>query len=94
MKLHSKNDYAEAWVGDQRAPWTIHAPYAGDSRVMIATELLKCAVSAGPVSMEIVGSVCDLSQAIHDEWHKRGWMILAPSPGDIDDNPVGFERGK
>ena len=95
MKLHSKNEYAEIWIGTQKKPYVVHGPIVLDSRASLARELLMATLQGGPVSMEIVRSICDMSAAMHDEWKARGWSIQAPPmDAEPDDNPVGFERGK
>jgi hypothetical protein len=40
----------------------------------------------------VATAMCDLSEAIHEEWKKRGWTIPMPPMDDTEDGPVGFER--
>ncbi len=92
MKLHSKNEYCEAWIGTQRESIVVHSTNVIDSRAGLSMELLKCAVEGAgyPMNPDIVIASCDLSELIHEEWRKRGWTIQAPPMDPSDDKPVGF----
>ncbi len=92
MKLHSKNEYCETWIGTQRESFVVHSTNVMDSRAALSMELLKCAVEGGncPMHPETVKVMCDLSALIHEEWRNRGWTVQSPPMDTSDDKPVGF----
>ncbi len=93
MKLHSKNEYCETWIGTQRESFVVHSTNVIDSRAGLSMELLKCAVEGDgwtDTLPNLVGAICDLSELIHEEWRKRGWTVQAPPMDPSDDKPVGF----
>jgi hypothetical protein len=95
MKLYSKNEYCEVWTGSPKAQMVLHSTLSLDSRSGLAKDLLQCAVRSGVVvgnAKVVATAMCDLSEAIHEEWKKRGWTIPMPPMDDTEDGPVGFER--
>jgi hypothetical protein len=94
MKLYAKNEYSEVWTGSPKAQMVLHATISLDSRSGLAKDLLISAVrSGGGQSIpDLAVAVCDLSEAIHEEWKKRGWTIPMPPMDDSEEGPVGFER--
>lgn len=97
MKVISKNDLMTVLTGDQKRQPILHSHNAIDSRASLTRDLLTMAMQAevhfSGGAPALAAYVCELSEALHKEWDKRGWVVAMPSADDLfSGDEVGFKR--